>query len=110
MKTVKEKRLLPEKVMIAFGEDNTTALAALNKFYFARDISLCGRLFQLWADLGALHFRAFYINTKEMPADEPSRQKPLLPEKALVCGENLKSLSKAWISDDDSFIRRKRQA
>lgn len=65
---------------IVFGEDNTTAVAALNSFYYPKDIRVCGELFKLWEelqDMGGPSLTAFYVPTKDQAADEPSRRKKL---------------------------------
>ena len=55
-------------------------MAALNSFYYPKDIRVCGELFKLWEelqDMGGPSLTAFYVPTKDQAADEPSRRKKL---------------------------------
>lgn len=78
---------------IVFGEDNTTAVAALNHFYYPRDLRLCGMLFELFEELGPVSLVSFYVNTKIMPADDPSRwwgpRGALVENKVFLCMQHL---------------------
>lgn len=65
-----------EDCEIIFGEDNTTAMHALNFFHYPREIGLCGELYDLWRELDEkkVGLTAFYIRSEAMPADDPSRK------------------------------------
>jgi hypothetical protein len=70
---LKDEENYPGKIWIA--EDNTTAVAALNKMYYPGDPFLCGLLLQLFEKLGRGCIHAEYVNTVIQAADEPSRGK-----------------------------------
>jgi hypothetical protein len=59
---------------ILLAEDNTSAKAALNAWYYPQDPSLCGRLLQLYAKESLLGMKAIYIDTTMQPADELTRR------------------------------------
>lgn len=78
---------------IVFGEDNTTAMRALNAFHYPRELGIAGELLDLWHLLEArgLSLTSLYINTKLMPADEPSRGRKLIQEKCRLARQSLKN-------------------
>ena len=63
--------------VIVFGEDNTTALAALNTFYYPQDARLNGELLYLLEKLAGVSLAVFYVNTKIIPADDLTRDNPV---------------------------------
>ena len=64
---------------IVFGEDNTTAMTALNNFYYPKCTYLSGRLFTLFEKLKGATLTTFYVPTAKQPADEPSRKALFAP-------------------------------
>ena len=66
---------LRRDTVIVFGEDNTTALAALNSFNYPKDARTCGELMLLHEKLGGVELAVFYVNTKIIPADDLTRDK-----------------------------------
>ena len=64
---------------IVFGEDNTTAMTALNNFYYPKCTYLSGRLFSLFEKLKGATLTTFHVPTAKQPADEPSRKAVFLP-------------------------------
>lgn len=72
-----------EEVEIIFGEDNTTAMCSLNTFRYNREQGLCKELYQLWLRLQKekMSLNAFHIRSKQMPADDPSREQHWTMEK-----------------------------
>lgn len=94
--------------MFIMGEDNTTAGIALTNFFYRKCPYLCGRLLQLHQKIGWGRLSAPYINTKLMPADEPSRGKPVNKNKCAVCWKMLKSFFHEQINQISKFRKRMR--
>ena len=67
--------------VIVFGEDNTTALAALNTFYYPKDARLSGELLYLLELLAGVSLAVFYVNTNDIPADDLTRDRKVDVEK-----------------------------
>jgi hypothetical protein len=84
--------ILRDDALILIAEDNTTAMAAINKMYYPGDPYLCGRLLSMFELLGCKHrMRAVYTNTLIEAADEPSRGKPVDINKCRICLEILEA-------------------
>jgi hypothetical protein len=97
---------LDDDLEIVFGEDNTTALAALNNFYFSSDLQLCGELYRLFDELGDVSLTCFYVPTELMPADEPSRGRPV---NSRECRETIDLLRKEYKARGGSLKPEKKQ-
>jgi hypothetical protein len=67
------RKPLGHRCLFIIAEDNTTAKAALNSWYYPKDPALCGRLLSLRAEPCCDGLMAFYIDTKKQPADELTR-------------------------------------
>ena len=74
-----------EGIRICIAEDNTTAVAAINALFYAKDPSLCAEFMILFDLLKGASVEVWYVPTDEQPADEPSRDKPLNDEKCKKC-------------------------
>jgi len=60
--------------VIVIGEDNATAISSLQHFFYASDPQLCGTLLKLLEDLKGARLMTKYVQSAEMPADDPSRK------------------------------------
>jgi len=60
--------------VIFLAEDNMTAIVSLRHFFYTSDLTrLCGELLEVWGELEGARLEVMCTNTKEQPADEPSR-------------------------------------
>ena len=74
---------------VRFAEDNMTAVAALNAWFYPRDADLCAEFLLLYSAFQEATITPTYFPTETMPADEPSRNKVFREDKAKTCWEFL---------------------
>lgn len=74
----RQEEMRSKRFLFVFAEDNTTAKCSLNSLYYTKCPEICGRLLLLFEVLGGSRISAIYYPTALQPADEPSRQKPVV--------------------------------
>ena len=74
IKKIKKEGIAMKDTVIFLAEDYMTAIVSLRHFFYTSDLTrLCGELLEVWGELEGARLEVMYTNTKEQPADEPSR-------------------------------------
>ena len=100
VKRICDREQSMDGVEIRIAEDNTTAVTAINAFFYHRDAAMCAELLDLLGRMKGGRIVMSYYNTKLQPADEPSRGQPVDLEKCRKCLAFL-SLSRGKRSRED---------